>query len=114
MRHSRNPSNSVAGYEIGKSRSSIGTLQGGKIKAAAKALRVELDEIGVEVPEALETAMRGAKDRGAQAVYVWAGGFPMRLQKEISELQMRLVCRLSARSEKVPSLVVWSPMPLIL
>jgi putative ABC transport system substrate-binding protein len=45
------------------------------LKAAAKALRVELDEIEVEVPEALETAMRGAKDRGAQAVYVWAGGF---------------------------------------
>lgn len=55
-------------------------------KAAAKAIRVQLDEIEVDVPEALEAAIRAAKDRGVQGVYVWAGGFSFAFGKQISDI----------------------------
>jgi putative tryptophan/tyrosine transport system substrate-binding protein len=56
------------------------------LKAAAKVLRVELDEIEIEVPQDLEAAIRGAKDRGAQGVYVWTGGFTFSYGKQISDI----------------------------
>jgi len=56
------------------------------LKAAAKALRVELDEVEVEVPQSLEAAIRGAKHRGAQAVYVRPNGFSFAFRKEISDV----------------------------
>src|SRR5262249_31438208 len=54
--------------------------------AAAKALRVELDEVEVEVPQSLEAAMRGAKHRGAQAVYVWPNGFSFSFGKQLADV----------------------------
>jgi ABC-type uncharacterized transport system substrate-binding protein len=54
-------------------------------KAAAEALRLELDEIEVHVPRELEAAMRGAKDRGVQAVYVASTGFAYAFAKEICD-----------------------------
>ena len=56
------------------------------LKTAAKAFRIELDEVEVEVPQSLEAAMREAKHRGAQAVYVWQGGFSFAFGKEISDV----------------------------
>jgi putative tryptophan/tyrosine transport system substrate-binding protein len=56
------------------------------VKAAAKALRVQLDEIEVEIPEALDAAISGAKDRGAQGIYVWIGGFAFSFGKRISDI----------------------------
>ena len=55
------------------------------LRAAAMAFRVELDEVEVEVPQNLEAAIRDAKHRGAQAVYVWPGGFSFAFGKEISD-----------------------------
>jgi putative tryptophan/tyrosine transport system substrate-binding protein len=55
------------------------------LTASARTFGVELDEVEVEVPQALEAAMRGAKERGAQAVFVWQGGFSYSFAKEISD-----------------------------
>src|SRR5215510_2462420 len=63
---------------------SSGTMDA--LKAAAKAFRVELDEVEVEVPQALDAAMREVKHRGAQAVYVWPSGFSFSFGKEISDV----------------------------
>jgi putative ABC transport system substrate-binding protein len=37
-------------------------------------------------PVALEAAIRAAKDRGAQGIYVWTGGFSFSFGKRISDI----------------------------
>lgn len=58
------------------------------LRAAAKALGIELDDIAVDAPSALEAAMSRAKERGAQAVYVWSSGFTFTFTKRISEVAL--------------------------
>ena len=55
---------------------------------AAKALTLELHEIRVEAPAELEVAVRKAKDRGAQALFVWPSGFTVSVSKQLSELAL--------------------------
>jgi putative ABC transport system substrate-binding protein len=52
---------------------------------SARELNIELDEIEVELPSALEGSIRAAKDRGAQALYTWAGGFTYSFAKQICD-----------------------------
>jgi hypothetical protein len=58
----------------------------GALMAAAKQHRVQLDEIGVQAPSGIETAIRRAKELGAQAVYVWTSGFAYAFAKQISDV----------------------------
>jgi putative ABC transport system substrate-binding protein len=62
--------------------------RGGKeaLTAAAKTLSLELHDIAVEAPSALEAAIRRAKDQGAQAIYVWPSGFTFAFGKQIADL----------------------------
>jgi putative ABC transport system substrate-binding protein len=55
------------------------------LQTAAKALNVELADIGVRVPADLEGAVRLAKQHGAQAVYAWPSGFTFSFAKHISD-----------------------------
>jgi ABC-type uncharacterized transport system substrate-binding protein len=66
-----------------------------ELKAAAKGLGVELHDIEVDAPSGLEAAMSRARERGAQAVYVWPSGFTFSLTKQISEV---------ARANNLPSM----------
>ena len=65
------------------------------LKAAAKGLGIELDDIEVDAPSALQAAMNRAKERGAQAVYVWPSGFTYSFTRQISE---------AARASNLPSM----------
>jgi putative ABC transport system substrate-binding protein len=55
------------------------------LSAAARALRIELHDVVVQVPSDLEPAMRSARDQGAQAIYVWPSGFTFAFAKQISD-----------------------------
>lgn len=66
-----------------------------ELKAAATTFGVELDDVEVDAPSALETAMSRAKERGAQAVYVWPSGFTVSFTKQLAE---------AARANKLPSM----------
>jgi putative ABC transport system substrate-binding protein len=56
--------------------------------AAAKELKLELDEVVAETPAELEAAVRKAKDRGAQALYVWPSGLTFTFGKQLAELAL--------------------------
>ncbi len=55
------------------------------LRSAAKALGIELDDVEVDAPSALEPAMSKAKERGAQAVYAWPSGFTFSFTKQFSD-----------------------------
>ena len=56
---------------------------------AASALRIEqLQEVLVQTPGDLESAIRKARRQGAQALYVWPSGFTLRLGKQLSDLAL--------------------------
>jgi putative ABC transport system substrate-binding protein len=57
--------------------------------AAASSLKVEIQEILLQAPADLESAIRLAKRQGAQALYVWPSGFTLRFGKQVSELALR-------------------------
>src|ERR1700730_1140149 len=54
-------------------------------KAAAKSLNLELHEFEAKVPSDLDTAMRSARDWGAQALYTFPGGFTFSFAKQIAD-----------------------------
>jgi putative ABC transport system substrate-binding protein len=54
--------------------------------AAARVLGLELQEVDVAAPRDLETAVQKARDRGAQALYVWPSGLTFSFGKQIAEL----------------------------
>jgi putative tryptophan/tyrosine transport system substrate-binding protein len=56
------------------------------LTAAAKSLTVELDELEIETPSEIAGVVRKAKDRGAQALFAWGGGFTFSYAKEISDV----------------------------
>jgi putative ABC transport system substrate-binding protein len=56
--------------------------------AAARSLRIELDEIEVGVLSDLADAIRGVKDRGAEALFVWPTGFAFAFAKQISDVAL--------------------------
>lgn len=50
--------------------------------AAARTLRLELQEIEVKAAEELQAAVGKAKDQGAQALYVWPSGLTFSFGEE--------------------------------
>lgn len=56
--------------------------------AAAKELKLELDEVVAETPAELEAVVRKAKDQGAQALYIWPSGLTFTFGKQIAELAL--------------------------
>jgi putative ABC transport system substrate-binding protein len=55
---------------------------------AAKSLAIELDEIEIAVLPDLPDAVRRAKDRGAEALFVWPTGFAFSYAKQISDIAL--------------------------
>jgi putative ABC transport system substrate-binding protein len=55
------------------------------LKAAAKSLNLELHEFEVKLSSDLDTAMRSAKNWGAQALYTFPGGFTFSFAKQIAD-----------------------------
>jgi putative tryptophan/tyrosine transport system substrate-binding protein len=53
---------------------------------AAKVLGVELYDLEVQAPSELDPAIRNAKDRGIQALYIWPNGFNYSFAKQISDI----------------------------
>jgi len=58
--------------------------------AAASSLRLGLQEVQVETPGELETAVRQAKGQGAQALYIWPSGFTFAYGKQVSDLALQI------------------------
>src|SRR5262249_1877577 len=58
------------------------------LTAAAKELQLEIDETKVATSSELEAAIREAKARGAQALYVPPSGFTFSFLKDISALAL--------------------------
>ncbi len=56
--------------------------------AAARSLRIELDEIEVGVLSDLANAIRRVKERGAEALFVWPTGFAFSFAKQISDVAL--------------------------
>jgi putative ABC transport system substrate-binding protein len=56
--------------------------------AAAKELKLELQEVEVKAPEELEAAVRKAKDQGAQALYIWPSGLTFSFGRQLSEFAL--------------------------
>jgi putative ABC transport system substrate-binding protein len=57
------------------------------LEAGARALSIELDNVEeVETPRDIAEVIRSAKDRNAQALYVWPNGFAYSFAQEISEV----------------------------
>jgi ABC-type uncharacterized transport system substrate-binding protein len=56
--------------------------------AAARALKLELQEVLVQTPGDLESAIRKARRQGGQALYVWPSGFTLRSGKQLSDLAL--------------------------
>jgi len=56
--------------------------------ATARELNLDIREIGVDAPSALQAAVHRAKDQGAQALYVWPSGFTFSFGKSISEIAL--------------------------
>jgi putative tryptophan/tyrosine transport system substrate-binding protein len=55
---------------------------------AAQSLSLELHEIQIETSAQLETAIRQAKMRGAQALYIWPSGLTFEFGKRIADLAL--------------------------
>jgi putative ABC transport system substrate-binding protein len=53
--------------------------------AAARSLKLEIEEVFVQAPGDIESAVRKAKRQGAQALYVWPSGFTLRSGKQLSD-----------------------------
>jgi putative tryptophan/tyrosine transport system substrate-binding protein len=60
----------------------------GLLTAAAQELRLDVDETAVTTPAELEAAIRQAKDRGAQALYVVPSGFTFAFLQDIVALAL--------------------------
>jgi putative ABC transport system substrate-binding protein len=60
----------------------------GMLAGAAKQLGLEIREIEVNGPAAVEATVRRAKDQGAQALYVWPSGFTFSFGRQISEFSL--------------------------
>jgi putative tryptophan/tyrosine transport system substrate-binding protein len=58
------------------------------LTAAAQELHLEVDETEITTPSALEAAVRQAKTRGAQALYVLPSGFTFSFLQDISALAL--------------------------
>jgi putative ABC transport system substrate-binding protein len=56
--------------------------------AAARSLRIELDEVEVGRLSDLTDAIRRAKERGAEALFVWPTGFAFTFAKQISDVAL--------------------------
>jgi putative ABC transport system substrate-binding protein len=56
--------------------------------AAAKSLSIELDEIEIGEPSDLASEVPKAKDRGAQALFVWPTGLAFSFAKQISDVAL--------------------------
>lgn len=56
------------------------------LAAAARDMAIEVQDLIIEDAAELEGGIRKAKERGAQALYVWPSGFTLSFAKEISEL----------------------------
>jgi putative ABC transport system substrate-binding protein len=68
------------------------------LPAAAKALNLELHQVQARTEADLEVAIREAKVRGAQALYIWPGAFTDRFRGRIADL---------ALTYKLPSIQQW-------
>lgn len=66
-----------------------------ELEVAARTLDIQLEDVQVDAPSALEEAMNRVKERGAQALYVWPSGFTYSFPKQISE---------AARTNNLPSM----------
>jgi putative ABC transport system substrate-binding protein len=63
--------------------------------AAARVLNLELHDVEVTTPADLSVAIRKAKEKGAEALYVWPSGFAFAFGKQIADL---------ANTHRLPSL----------
>jgi putative ABC transport system substrate-binding protein len=76
----------------------------GLLAAAAQELRLAVDETAVTTPAELEAAIRQAKERGAQALYVVPSGFTFAFVHEICALALaQQLPSLHAYRESVPA-----------
>ena len=55
---------------------------------AARALNLELPEVEVKMPGELEAAVRNAKNRGAQALYIWPSGLMFASGRQLADLAL--------------------------
>jgi putative ABC transport system substrate-binding protein len=58
------------------------------VTEAARTLRLESHEIQVKTSDELEAGIRRAKERGAQALYVWPTGLTATFGRQISEFAL--------------------------
>jgi putative ABC transport system substrate-binding protein len=56
--------------------------------AAAKSLTIELDEVEVGEPSDLADAVRKAKERGVEALFVWPTGLAFSFARQISDIAL--------------------------
>jgi putative tryptophan/tyrosine transport system substrate-binding protein len=76
----------------------------GVLSAAAQALQLDVDETAVTTPAELEAAIRQAKERGAQALYVLPSGFTFAFVRDICALALaQQLPSLHAYRESMPA-----------
>jgi putative ABC transport system substrate-binding protein len=56
----------------------------GALVGAAQAMNVTLHDVQVATPDDLDSAIRKAKEQGAEALYVWPSGFAFAFAKQIA------------------------------
>ena len=66
----------------------LSTVEKQTMAAAARGLKVEIFEVLMQSPAALEAAVRSAKDQGAQGAYVWPSALSFLFGKQLSELAL--------------------------
>jgi len=59
-----------------------------RLRAAARQLGLDLQEIDVATPAQLDAAVRNAKDHGAQALYILPTGLAYAFRKELADLAL--------------------------